>query len=133
MRQVLLIGLDPETVDFSNPAIPQGLDSEKIHAGLVVALQRIERRGWHADLCLIKPDGTAGIAVERQLATKTYDCVVIGAGIRLPPQNFLLLEVIINVVHKAAPNASIAFNTMPEDTDDAAARWLKDDQARSAL
>ena len=28
-------------------------------------------------------------------------------------------------VHKCAPDASIAFNTRPEDTPDAAARWLK--------
>jgi len=30
-------------------------------------------------------------------------------------------------VHRAAPNASIAFNTSPPDTGDAAARWLKAD------
>jgi hypothetical protein len=28
-------------------------------------------------------------------------------------------------VHKSAPTASIAFNTSPEDTADAAARWLE--------
>jgi hypothetical protein len=35
----------------------------------------------------------------------------------------LLFEAVINAVHRAAPSAFIAFNTRPEDTADAAARW----------
>lgn len=62
--------------------------------------------------------------VERQLAAASYDCVVIGAGVRLPPQRLALFEVVINAVHKAAPAAAIAFNTRPEDSADAAGRWL---------
>jgi hypothetical protein len=53
--------------------------------------------------------------------------VVIGGGIRLPPKSLLLFETLINAVHKAAPNTAIAFNTRPQDTGDAAARWLKAD------
>jgi hypothetical protein len=53
--------------------------------------------------------------------------VVIGGGIRLPPKSLSLLETVVNTVHKAAPNASIAFNTRPEDTAEAAARWLNAD------
>jgi len=60
--------------------------------------------------------------VERRLGSTTYDCVVIGAGVRLPPKNLLLFETLINTVHKAAPTTSIAFNTVPEDSADAAAR-----------
>jgi hypothetical protein len=52
---------------------------------------------------------------------------VIGGGLRLPPKSLQLFETVINVVHKAAPNASIAFNTRPEDTAEAAARWSKVD------
>jgi hypothetical protein len=80
-------------------------------------------RGWQ-DVCLIQPDATAGPALERRLRATTYDCVVIGAGVRLPPKNLLLFETILNTVHKAAPNTSIAFNTVPEDSANAAARWL---------
>ena len=32
---------------------------------------------------------------------------------------------LFNAVHRAAPDAAIAFNTRPEDSADAAARWLK--------
>jgi hypothetical protein len=53
--------------------------------------------------------------------------VVIGGGVRIPPKNLLLFETLVNAVHKAAPNAAIAFNTRPEDTADAAARWLTAD------
>ena len=62
--------------------------------------------------------------MERQLGAATYDCVVIGAGLRLPPKSLLLFETVVNAVHKAAPNAAIAFNTVPQDSRDAAARWL---------
>ena len=72
----------------------------------------------------VRPDETAPIALERQLTTSTYDCVVIGGGIRIPPKSLLLFEVLVNTAHKCAPNASIAFNTRPEDTAEAAARWL---------
>ena len=73
----------------------------------------------------VRPDETAGVALDRQLASATYDCVVIGGGIRIPPKSLLLFEILINAVHKSAPSASIAFNTRPEDTADSAARWLK--------
>ena len=62
--------------------------------------------------------------MERRLHSTTYDCVVIGAGFRLPPKNLFLFETIVNTVHKTARNTSIAFNTVPEDSADAAARWL---------
>lgn len=109
MRRVLFVGQEPETVDFTDPALPPGFDAEKIRAGIAIGLQQMTERGWHADLCLVRPDETAGLALERQLATLSYDCVVIGGGIRLPPKSLLLFEILVNVVHKAAPGASIAF------------------------
>lgn len=124
MKRVLFIGQTPETVDFSDPALPPNFNAEKIHAGIAVAMRQMTDRGWQADLCLVHPDKTAGPTVERQLSTGAYDCVVIGGGIRIPPKSLLLFETLINAAHKAAPNAAIAFNTRPEDTADAAARWL---------
>jgi hypothetical protein len=127
MTRVLFVGQVPETVDFSDPAIPPGFNAEKIHAGIAIAMGKMAERGWRTDLCLIPPDRTAGLLLEKQLATTTYDCVVIGAGIRLPTKNLSLLETVVNAVHKAAPTASIAFNTRPEDSADAAVRWLRAD------
>lgn len=124
MTRVLFVGQKPETVDYTDPALPPGFNAEKINAGIAVAVAKITERGWHADICMIQPDATAGPAVEKQLASAVYDCVVIGGGLRLPPRSLLLFETIVNAVHKAAPKAAIAFNTRPEDTADAAARWL---------
>ncbi|HYL39625.1 MAG TPA: hypothetical protein VEV17_27150 [Bryobacteraceae bacterium] len=124
MTRVLLLGYDPRTVDFSDPALPPGMTADKVHAGIAVALKQFAERGWEADVGFIRPDETAGPTVERQLSSKSYDCVVIGAGVRLPPRRLSVFEAVINAVHKAAPGAAIAFNTRPEDSADAAARWL---------
>ena len=124
MTRVLLVGYEPETVDFSDPALLPGMTAEKIHAGIAVAMKHCTERGWESDVCLIRPDETAGPAVERQLVSKSYDCVVVGGGVRLPPRGLALFEVVINAIHKAAPGAAIAFNTRPDDSADAAARWL---------
>ena len=124
MTRILLLGYEPEAVDFSDPALPPGLNAEKIHAGLAVAMTQFAERGWQADLCLIRPDETAGPSVERQLGSTNYDCVVIGAGVRLPPRGLARFEAVVNAVHKTAPRAAIAFNTRPEDSADAAARGL---------
>ena len=124
MTRVAFVGYDPETVDFSDPALPPGMTAEEVHAGIAVAMKQFAERGWDADLCFIRPDETADPTLERQLASKSYDCVVIGAGVRLPPRGLTLFEAVINAVHKAAPGAAIAFNTVPQDSADAAARWL---------
>ena len=34
MARILLLGLDPETVDFSDPALPPGMTAEKVRAGI---------------------------------------------------------------------------------------------------
>ena len=125
MTRVLFIGQQPETVDFTDPMLPPGTTAEKIHAGIALALKQMAERGWRADLCLIQPDETAGPEVERTLTAQAYDCVVIGAGIRLPPHSLSMFEAVINAVHRAAPGAVIAFNTRPEDSAAAAARWLQ--------
>jgi hypothetical protein len=124
MPRILFVGQKPETVDFSDPALPPGFDAAKINAGIAVAVAKIEERGWQGDTCMIVPDETAGPMLERQLHSARYDCVVIGAGLRLPPKSLVLFELVVNAVHKAAPSAAIAFNTRPEDTAEAAARQL---------
>lgn len=124
MPRILLLGYDPETVDFSDPALPPGMNEEKIHAGIAVAMKQFTDRGWEADVGFIRPDETVALEVKRHLASKSYDCVVIGAGVRLPPRRLAFFEAVINAVHQAAPGAAIAFNTRPEDSADAAARSL---------
>ena len=42
----------------------------------------------------------------------------------MPPQGLVLFEAVVHAVHRAAPAAVIAFNTVPEVSADAVARWL---------
>jgi hypothetical protein len=124
MARILFVGQKPETVDFSDPSLPPGFDADKINAGIAVAITKIQERGWQGDTCMITPDAAGSAMVETALKG-AYDCVVIGGGLRLPPKSLALFETVVNIIHKAAPNAAIAFNTRPEDTADAAARQLK--------
>ena len=73
MTRILLLGLDPETVDFSDPALPPGMTAEKVRAGIAVALKQFTDRGWESDVGFIRPDETAGPTVERQLLSTNYD------------------------------------------------------------
>jgi hypothetical protein len=130
MTRVLLVGEDPDTVDYSDPALPPGMTAEKVRAGLEVAMKQFAARGWEADVGFIQPDETAGPTVERQLGSKRYDCVVVGGGVRLPPRRLAIFEAVINAIHKSAPGATIAFNTRPDDSADAAARWLPREAGR---
>ena len=124
MKRVLLVGFDPGAVDYSDPALPPGMTAEKIHAGVKLALADMAARGWEAEICFIRPDETAVSTVERRLAGGRYDCVVVGAGVRLPPNRLMLFEAVVNAVHRSAPQAAIAFNSRPEDSGAAAARWI---------
>lgn len=128
MTTVLFVGQKPDTVDFSDPALPPGFDAEKIQAGIDVAADLLTQRGWQGDLCMITPDEAGISALKAALASKAYDCVVVGGGLRLPPKGLQLFEAVINAIHKGAPGAAIAFNTRPQDTAEAAARWIGDDQ-----
>ena len=67
MTRILLLGLDPESVDYSDPALPPGMTAEKVRAGVAVAVKQFTERGWESDVGFIRPDETAGPAVERLL------------------------------------------------------------------
>jgi hypothetical protein len=132
MTRILLVGYDPETEDFSEPGRPSGLTADKIEAGIEFGVEQMRERGWEVDVCKLRfqeTAETAGAIVDRQLRSAAYDCVVIGGGIRLP-MNYLVFEAVINAVHRGAPAAVIAFNSGPEESADAAGRWLTTGQNR---
>ena len=125
MTRILFVGQKPETVDFSDPSLPPGFDAQKINAGIALGVQKLEERGWQGETCMITPDAAGVKMLEHELKSATYDCVVIGGGLRLPPKSLTLFESVVNIIHKAAPSAAIAFNTRPEDTAEAAGRRLQ--------
>ena len=124
MTRVLFVGQTPETVDFSDPSLPPGFNAEKINAGIQIAKATMTERGWDGDLCMIAPDDSGITMLAAQLAKATYDCVVVGGGLRIPPKSLALFERVVNAIHQGAPKAAIAFNTRPQDTAEAAARWI---------
>jgi hypothetical protein len=123
MTRVLLVGIKPEAVDFSDPDLPPGTTAEKIAAGIDAALSDMKARGWEGAFCSILTDNSAEATIAASLA-EHWDCIVIGGGIRIPSRGLLLFERVINAIHRGAPGTPIAFNTSPNDSADAAARWL---------
>jgi hypothetical protein len=59
---------------YSDPALPPGLNAEKIYAGIDVAAAKIAEKGWVGDICNIAPDDDGIATLEKQLASTTYDC-----------------------------------------------------------
>jgi len=123
-KSVLVIGLDPTLIDFSQPGYAPGMDATKVLAGLKSSEEELTGLGYSVEMCLTDFGETAETVVEERLEQRRFDCVLIGAGVRANPSNLLLFEKLINVVHEHAPQAKICFNTLPSDTAAAVQRWL---------
>ncbi|MCL2912360.1 hypothetical protein L2725_00940 [Shewanella corallii] len=120
-KRVLMIGLDPAVVNYDK--WPE-LTEEKLIAALNMGKAALEFEGFEVDFCAIDHGETAAEVIAAALQKTQYDCIMIGAGVRNDPDEFLLFEQAINLVHKQAPQASICFNTGPMDGVAAVKRWL---------
>jgi hypothetical protein len=123
-KSVLVVGLDPALIDFSQPGYAPGMDATKVLAGLKASEDELTGLGYSVQTCLTDFGETAEAVVQSRLQQKRFDCILIGAGVRANPSNFILFEKLINVVHEHAPQAKICFNTLPSDTTAAVKRWL---------
>jgi|SRR5215469_4983673 len=123
-KSVLVIGLDPTLIDFSQPGYMEGMDATKVLDGLKSSEDELTGLGYSVQMCSIDFGETAEAVVQSQLKQKRFDCILIGAGVRTVPSNFLLFEKLVNVVHAHAPQARLCFNTKPSDTAEAVKRWL---------
>lgn len=121
-KNVLLIGVDPELVDYSK--LPD-LDARKLGGILENQKARLLELGYGAEWCFIDTGPTAQRKVVDVLRTAEFDAVSIGAGVRLPPDNLLLFERVVNAVHHHAPRARICFSKTANDTVEAVQRWLE--------
>ena len=122
--KVLIIGVDPSTLD---PA-EWGVTPEQ-NAMVQAAIAESERdfidAGYDISMCLIALDADLDAVLVPQIRAKTWDVVVVGGGIRKPPELLELFEQVTNAVHLNAPQAAIAFNTKPSDCLEAARRWIR--------
>jgi hypothetical protein len=124
MKSVMLVGLLPSVVDFSQ--FP-GLTEEKLAAGLKAQEEGLRSRGFDVSWVLTDLGETAEAVVRDAARAKPHAAVLIGAGVRTPPPHFALFEKLINVVHEHAPQAKICFNTRPDDTVESVLRWVQPD------
>jgi hypothetical protein len=121
-----VIGLEPTLIDFSAPdfaAFP-GMDAAKVLAGLKASEDNLTQLGYDVRMCLTDFGETAESVVKDLLEQKRFDCILIGAGIRMIAGNTILFERLVNVIHVYAPHARLCFNTKPSDTAEAVQRWL---------
>ncbi len=120
-KRVLLIGIDPSLIEFSPTS---GRTVEQIRAAGQDAQARLSALGYEVHACLVDLGATAEAVVLTALSQRTFDGILIGAGIRALPQHTLLFETIINAVHQHAPTAKLCFNSNPTDTVEAVQRWV---------
>ena len=121
---ILIVGQDADTVDYTAPGIIPGMTAEKVRAGMAQSKAGLEAQGHACEILEVQPEpDVARTEIEAALAARAYDVVVVGAGIRNPPPKLPLFETVVNAIHAGAPNARIAFNTRPDDSDAAALRW----------
>jgi len=120
-KTVLAIGIDPVFVDYT--ALPQ-FTPEMFRSYIDGQIERVRGLGYDVTSCLIDFGDTAQAVTADALNSRDFDCVLVGAGLRQPPERLLLFETMINLIHRLAPNASICFNTTPADTAEAVQRWV---------
>ncbi|WP_129841809.1 hypothetical protein [Streptomyces sp. RFCAC02] len=120
-RRILLVGVDPTLVDFRT--MPD-LDAARVRAASAANHAGLTALGFTVETCVIDLGATAEAVLKEALSSGDFDCVMIGAGVRVVPENVLLFERVINVVHRHAPRAAICFNTSPGDTVETARRSL---------
>lgn len=121
-NKVLLVGIDPKKLDFTKIT---NLTERELSNALETEKQKLITAGYDAEWCLVDLGVTAEKTIKDKLGKNKYHLVLIGAGIRTLPDNFMLFENLVNVIHKYAPNSQIGFNTNQNDTEISVKRLLK--------
>jgi hypothetical protein len=120
MPSVFALGLDPEYVELpNNPELTPAI----VRAFIEMQLDGLRNLGYQVQSCLVDSGATAEAVTASHLRERSFDCVLIGAGLRAPDK-ILLFEKLLNVVQSQAPNAKICFNSSPKDSAEAVQRWV---------
>ena len=118
--QVLVLGIDPRRMGG-------GFDPEPVAQLIDAGMQKFAEHGVVAQSCLFGVDGSDDPAalVTAALTAREWPCVIVGVGLRKSDAELVLFERIVNLVHRHAPGAAIAFNATIPEFYEAAARWLE--------
>ena len=103
MATVLVIGLDPHRV-------PGPWDPEPVATAVAEGMAGLAAGGVEAVPCWVGLDGSDDVpaVISQALRSGTWDCVLVGGGLR--GGDVELFEQVVNLVHEHAPAARIAFN-----------------------
>jgi len=85
MKQILIVGMNPHTIDFSQPDFLPGLTAEKVLTGLQLERKNLKAEGCESEMHLIDTGVLELSALAEQLRARPFDGVMVGAGVRLPP------------------------------------------------
>jgi hypothetical protein len=123
-NRVVMIGLEPDVVDFSDPAYTaiRGLNAAKLRAALEKDRAALVAQGYDAIWSFWDNGAGAETKFIDALRTHKPDCVMIGAGVRLNPRLTSLFEQLVNLVREHAPQSKFCFNSAPYDTAQAVKR-----------
>lgn len=114
---VVLIGLPPK-----HDLVPRDLNFGVAEA-LENVVSQMAQAGIDYEFIGVTPEeGVADLG--RKLQARHRDVVVIGNGIRREMDLTPFMEQIIDVIRQSVPQAKLGFNTRPDDTINAAKRWL---------
>lgn len=123
MARILIIGEDPDSIEPEDH--PPGVTPDGIRTALDRARADLQSSGHDADILLT----TSVDDIARELADavrgRSYDVMVIGAGLRVLPPMARHFERLMNAIREHAPEARLAFNSKPDDTAEAAERQLR--------
>lgn len=122
MVRVLAIGIDPDEMDYTDPALPSGMTAEVVRREVERAVAQLCEAGYDAHHLYIPADPSRLNGLSEALATLSVDCITIGGSVRLPPRNLDLFEAVINTVIRTSRPPAIALPARPEEIAAAVAR-----------
>jgi hypothetical protein len=127
-KKVLGLGIDPKLIDSNLANTAEGWDASRVQAAAQDAIERLMDLGYEVQTCFVDFGETAESVLSDILSREKFDCIMVGAGVRILPQHTFLFEKIINVIHqKTPPSSKICFNTNPSDTVEAVLRWASNE------
>ncbi|PZE66168.1 MULTISPECIES: hypothetical protein [unclassified Curtobacterium] len=123
-NQTLFIGFAAEAMTTEELA-PLNMTVEQLSEQIERGWAAIKEQGVEGALCGISrdPDETE-TQLRTRFAEQPYGVALIGGGVRMLPENTVLLERVVNVLIDLQPGIRISFNTSPQNAYDAIQRWI---------
>jgi hypothetical protein len=85
-KKVLFLGIDPKLIDV-NLATTTGWNASRVKSVAQEAKNKLTELGCEVQNCLVDVGKTAESVVSDTLSREKFDCIMIGAGVRILPQH----------------------------------------------